>query len=136
MSAAEHLSADQFGGVPTRHKVANSPSGYAARVERIPVAHLLPLADPSRMTDKYARQNVEQIAQRLREKGYDPTAHNGFDAWGTKGYSHPAEPIHLVHESDDYSHLFNGNHRVHASAMAGLTEVPVLVTDMRKRVAR
>ena len=128
-----NLNPDQFGGVPTRHKVSDSPSGYPARVERIPVANLLPLADPSRVTDKYSRAHVESIAAGLRERGFDAKKHHGFDHWGTQGYSDNAQPIHLVHESDGYSHLFNGNHRVHAASMAGLKDVPVLVTDMRAK---
>ena len=127
-----NLSPEQFGGVPTRHKVSNSPSGYPARVERITVENLLPLADPSRVQDKYAMQNVQRLAQGFRERGFRPTSHRGFDHWGTKGTSDPAQPIHLVHEEGG-SHLLNGNHRVHAAGMAGLPEVPVLVTDMRAR---
>lgn len=127
-----NLSPEQFGGVPTRHKVSDSPSGYPSRVERIPVANLLPLADPSRVEDKYSLAHVQSLADNLRTRGFRPNSHRGFDHWGTKGTSDPAQPIHLVHEEGG-SHLLNGNHRVHAAGMADLQEVPVLVTDMRAR---
>lgn len=130
------LSAAQFGSV------AGSPSGFPSHVAVMPVHELVKYADPTRMTDDSHRAHVEELADTFRSHGYDASKHGGMDHWGTRydergesrilPMSQEANPIHLRHQ-DEGSDLFNGNHRTWAGQLAGLTHLPVLVTDYRSK---
>lgn len=136
MVASDNLSAHQFG------PVADSPSGFPSHVAMMPVHELVKYADPTRMSDTPNRAHVEELADKFRASGYDASRHGGMDHWGTRYDEHgdsrvlpaaqEANPIHLRHQ-DEGSDLFNGNHRTWAGHLAGLTHLPVLVTDYRSK---
>lgn len=136
MAASDHLSPGQFDpdAYPRRRfKVADSPSGYPAWVADVPVEHLLPHADPTRVSDEFSNRHVDALAEGLRQGGYRSSKHSGFDHWGTQGSSDPAQPVHVtVQPGNKGIDIFNGNHRTWAAHRAGLTHLPVLITDFRK----
>lgn len=115
-----------------RYQVSDSPSGHPAWVEpRFPVSELVQYADPGHR--EMSQQGIDRLSEAFREKGFQPRKHRGFDYWGTKGTSDPAQPIHLVYQPNGHHFLLNGNHRAWAAEDAGLEHVPVLVTDMREK---
>lgn len=113
-----------------RHQVSDSPSGHPAWVEpKFPVRDLREYSD----SDLTGSPHVNRLAEVFREKGFQTRRHQGFDYWGTKGYSNEAQPIHVVYQPNGYHFLLDGNHRAWAARDAGLEHVPVLITDMRRK---
>ncbi len=123
MSANEHLSPDQF--PRRRFKVQNSPDGFPSWVADVPVSHLTSLADPISATT----QGTDRLTTSIRDRGFDPSKHKGFNQWG---HNSEAAPIHLTYHDVDSPRLLEGNHRAWAAQQAGLTHLPVTITDFRQ----
>ena len=95
-----------------------------------PVEHLLQYAETNRMSIPIRRQHVENLAESMRQHGYD----------SSKGSEHLLQqhqyrdlgeaPVQL-HYTDQGGFLHEGNHRVHAASMAGLEHLPAVVRDFR-----
>jgi ADP-ribose pyrophosphatase YjhB (NUDIX family) len=104
---------------------------YSQRVERIHPRDLLPYAQREawRMQDPAGRKHISELAEGIRQKGYQPRLHGGMSG-DTHSYP-PSFPITLVHD-DENSWLWNGHHRTFALNEAGYDKpVPVLVKDFR-----
>lgn len=129
MPAPDALNTAQFRN--NRYKVTPSPSGAPTYVANMPVEALLPHTI-DRTSHPSDLRNVEALADSMRARGYSTRAHGGMDWFGTRGYADQAQPVHLVHSETGEIDMHNGNHRVHAAARAGLTHLPVLVTDYRR----
>jgi ParB-like chromosome segregation protein Spo0J len=101
-------------------------------VEKMPVTDLSPYVERYRTDDEGGQRQIQRLVDSYRQHGFQTRRHRGMDMWGTRGYSDYADPIHLVHD-DQGSFLLEGNHRVRAAEEAGLSHLPVLVTDMRRQ---
>lgn len=81
-------------------------------------SELLPHAEPR--DGEYERHNVREIADSIKEWGYDSESHDA--------HTH----IHLAHLEDGTKWLANGNHRVHAMSEIGYDKpVKVRLSDYR-----
>lgn len=116
--------------------VRKAISGYDSPVRsnwRVEVMHprdLMQYVETYRTDDEGGRRHRQNLAESLRQHGYDPDLHGGMS--GDKHSFPVSSPITLVHD-DGASYFEEGNHRAHALNDVGWDEhVPVLVKDLRK----
>lgn len=106
-------------------------AGGRDRVERIHPRDLMQYVETYRTDDEGGRRHRQDLAEKIRQKGYQPRLHGGMS--GDTHFSPPSSPITLVHE-DHASYFLEGNHRVHALNDIGYDKpVPVLVKDRRSQ---
>jgi hypothetical protein len=95
-----------------------------------PVEHLLKYAEANRVQIPARREHVEHLAESMRRYGYDYDQ-GSQHLLQQHQYRDLGEAQVQLHYTDRGGFLHDGNHRVHAANLAGLTHLPAVVRDFR-----